>query len=230
MKSHTQRGWLLLLAAGVSGGAAGCGRDARLAGKHIRDVQVRAVEHFGIHLDAAASVEQVVEVLLRALHADVNAPTRADRDAAIDIQLDVCAAETLNRRKHDGQTREEWLYQVVSSWAAAVAHYLRGDESRLSAVLGSVVVVEHEDGGEPVAEARLTLADPADPRGGVYAIVRLVREGAAGDSVAEAAKFWRVSGIYFQPGRRPAPALDGIAARDGASDVRPADAPSRQGL
>ncbi|MCG3130264.1 MAG: hypothetical protein FLDDKLPJ_01018 [Phycisphaerae bacterium] len=231
MKSQTKRGWFLLLAAGVFGSATGCGRDARLAGKQVRDVQVRAVEHFGIRLDAAASAEQVVEVLVRALHADVNAPTRADRDAAIDIQLDVCAAETLSRSKHAGRTREEWLYQGVSSWAPAVAHYLRGDESRLSAVLGSVVAVEHEDGGEPVAEARLTLSDPADPSGGVYAIVRLVREIAAGGSGSEAAKFWRVSGVYFQPGRRPAPAPQSNTAHDVASEARPANAsaPTQQG-
>ena len=75
--------------------AGACDRDARLAGRNLRNVTVRSVTHYDTTLDKNASPKQVTYVLLRAIRDDFKARTREEREAALDKQFDVSAGGVL---------------------------------------------------------------------------------------------------------------------------------------
>ncbi|MBU0719483.1 MAG: hypothetical protein KJ749_14655, partial [Planctomycetes bacterium] len=81
------------LAAGCESAGAG-----RLANRKVEKPEVRTVTHYGMTLDEDASPEEVAFVLLRAIRDDFYAADLASREAAIDMQLDVCAANEMAAR------------------------------------------------------------------------------------------------------------------------------------
>lgn len=104
--------------------ASGCQRDVRLAGRKLRDVEVKTVEYYGITLDQQASPKDVAYVLLRAMREDFQAKDTAARDAALDIQFDICAADEIVSAARSSLTRREVLYRLVHRWTPTIAYYL----------------------------------------------------------------------------------------------------------
>lgn len=173
----------------------GCGRDVRLAGKKIRHVQVAAVTHYGVTLDASATPEQVSFVALRAIREDILAKTQGERDAATDVQFDVCAADVIASRNRSSLPRDEYVYHVVTHWAPTVAQYAGDFE-----VESEKAIARFKNRGagkstsDDVAETELALevADPSgDPAASVVMLVWLSKDGG----------LWRVTHFGFEPKR-----------------------------
>ena len=103
----------------------GCKRDVRLADHQVRHPEVRTVSHYGLTLDESATPQQVSYVLLRAIHDDFTAETKDDREHALDVQFDLCAAGAIAKRNPTGLPRDEYLYTVIYRWTPTVAHYVQ---------------------------------------------------------------------------------------------------------
>lgn len=100
-----------------------CARDPRLVGKDLRDPTVRSVTHYGRTLGTDATPEEVAYVALRAIHDDFRAADAAERERALDVQYDVCAANVIADSNRSSLTRPEHLYRVVNLWTPTVSHY-----------------------------------------------------------------------------------------------------------
>ena len=183
-----------LLAAGT---ACGCGRDTRLSGTKVRDVKVRTVTHYGVTLGQEASPEQVAYVVLRAVRDDFNAKTAADRDAALDIQFDLCAAGELASRNRTSLTAQEFIHNVVYRWTPTVSHYV-GDlpldwesaNSRL--VRRTPTEAKNARAGGQECELAMEVADPGgDPNARVLMLIWLAQD----------AGYWRIVHFGFEPKR-----------------------------
>lgn len=103
---------------------AGCSRDVRLAGKNVKSVEVGPVTHYGMTLDENAGPEQVAFVALRAIREDMEADGAAAREASLDVQFSVSAANVLQAGNSTSLTRDEFVYGVVSRWTPTVSHYV----------------------------------------------------------------------------------------------------------
>ncbi len=183
---------------------ASCKRDVRLAGHDLRDVEVKTVEHYGKTLDQGASPEEVTYVLLRAIQDDYLASAPADptvREAALDKQFDVCAADTIAGRAAGPLAREEAIYAAVYRWTPAVSHYANGFETDWDRARDRF----HRVGPRPVdglngvsaCTILMKLDDPGgDANGGVLMAVVLIQEN----------EFWRVVRLEWIPRRTVATA------------------------
>jgi hypothetical protein len=113
---------LVLLALG------GCARDVHLAGVEIPHVEVKPVTHYGLSLDEHATPEQVVFAAMRAIREDFEAgfgaEGKAKREAALNIQFDLCAADTITATNPTRLVRDEYIYNVVYRWTPTVSHYV----------------------------------------------------------------------------------------------------------
>ncbi len=176
-----------------------CSRDARLAGRNVRkDVTVRAVTHYGVTLDEAASPEQVAYVALRAVREDFSGTDPEEREAALDKHFDVCAADVIAARNRTGLKRDEFVYAVVRRWTPTVSHY----------------VADFETDWEAASE-RFGRTDPRPPKGSnadaLECEVLMEVDDPSGDPSARAllvvylaqdSGFWRVVHLGFDPTRR----------------------------
>jgi len=174
----------------------GCGGDARLAGHKVRSATVRSVSHYGLTLDQQASPEQVAFVLLRAIRDDVSAKTKGDREAALDKQFDLCAANVLQNKNLTRMSRDEFVHGVVYHWAPTVSHYVGDFETewdKASARLVRMKLTTDSKAGPEECEVHMELADPhGDPKARVVMVIWMVQDGG----------FWRVTHLGFDPTKR----------------------------
>lgn len=167
----------------------------RLAGTTIRHVQVKSVSHYGITLDPSATPEQVAYVALRAIREDFFAATPAERDAAIDIQFDVAAADVIAGRNRSSLARDEFVHHVVTRWTPSVSHYAGDFEVEAEKALSRFKNrgMSKSSGGD-VVECELTMevADPTgDPSASVVMVAWMAKDGG----------FWRMVHFGFEPRR-----------------------------
>lgn len=176
----------------------GCNRDVRLAGRKLRNVTVRDVSHYGVTLEKAASPRQVAFVALRAVREDFLAANDAEREAALDKQFDVCAADVINARNLTGMNRSEFIHNVVYRWTPTVSHYVHEFETSWERAEERLVVRDKGPAKEPVEEAvkcevAMRVSDPnGNPKAGVVLLVWLARDNG----------YWRVVHMGFDPTRR----------------------------
>ena len=170
----------------------------RLAGRDIRDVTVRTVTHYGVTLDQEATPQQVTYVLLRAIRDDFLAKDKAAGDAAIDPQLDVCAANEIYAMYPTNLDRAESIYKVARRWTPTVAHYVHDFETEWAKAesrftkLGPQPVTGSTTGANE-CQVIMELADPSgDPNANVLLVVRLVQDRG----------YWRVFRVGFTPMKR----------------------------
>jgi len=199
-KRGVQSIWTVVgLTATVAGASAvwcGCGGDARLAGHKIRKATVRSVTHYGVTLDQQATPEQVAFVVLRAIRDDVSAKTKEDREAALDKQFDLCAANDLQKRNRTSMPGDEFVHSVVYHWAPTVSHYVVDFETDWEKA--SVRLVRTKPNTDLKAspqecEVYMELADPSgDPKARVVMVIWMVQDGG----------FWRVTHLGFDSTRR----------------------------
>ena len=104
--------------------ACGCGRDVRLSGKELREIEVKPVSHFGLTLDQDATPEKVAFAAMQAIKADAAAKNDAEREAALDAQFDLAAANELAARNRTALDAEEFYYSVVHHWTPTVSYYV----------------------------------------------------------------------------------------------------------
>lgn len=175
-----------------------CGGNAHLAGKSLRNPTVKSVSLYGLTLDQNASPEQVAFAALRAIREDALAPDAASREAALDKQFDLCAAEVLAARNRTSIPRDQFLYSVVYHWTPTVAYYAQDLETEWEKAATRLVkrdIAPAKDAKESVKECEvlMQLADPSgDPKASVVLVVWMVQDGG----------FWRVTHLGFDPGRR----------------------------
>ena len=199
MTTKLQTGIGLVLAVSVGGvGTAGCNRDVRLAGENVRTVTVHPVTHYGVTLDEHASPEQTVYVLLRAIRDDFLASNQTRREAALDKQFDVCAANVIAASNPIGISRDEYVYRAVNQWTPTVSHYVHGFETEWEKARGRFVKVGPKSGGDAESGARecqvlMQLDDPSgDPKARVVLVVGLAQDKG----------LWRTARLGFTPRAR----------------------------
>jgi hypothetical protein len=173
----------------------GCG-DARLAGHKIRSATVRSVTHYGVTLDQQATPEQVAFVVLRAIRDDVSAKSKEEREAALDKQFDICAANVLQKKNRTSMPRDEFVHSVVYHWAPTVSHYVgdfETDWGRAAARLVRTKPNTDSKASPEETEVYMELADPSgDPKARVVMVIWMVQDGG----------FWRVTHLGFDSTRR----------------------------
>lgn len=207
--------WLrgLLAAAIVGGACSGCERDVRLAGRNIHEVTVRTVTHYGVTLDQDASPKQVAYVLLRAIRDDFLAVDKTARDAAIDKQLDVCAADEIYAMHPRNLDRAQTLYKVVHRWTPTVAHYVQDLETEWDQAESRLMLLgpQAREGSASGAEECQIIMEVADPSGdsnaNVLLVVRLVQDSG----------YWRVFRVGFTPLKRSLKASSAVKTEPAAA-------------
>jgi hypothetical protein len=174
----------------------GCGGDARLAGHKIRSATVRSVTHYGVTLDQQATPEQVAFVVLRAIRDDVSAKTKEEREAALDKQFDLCAANVLQKKNRTSMPRDEFIHSVVYHWAPTVSHYVGDFETEWGKAAARLVRAKSNTDLKANAdetEVYMELADPnGDPKARVVMVIWMVQDEG----------FWRVTHVGFDPTKR----------------------------
>lgn len=187
---------LTATAAGVLAVWCGCNGDARLAGQKIRSATVRSVTHYGVTLDQQATPEQVAFVLLRAIRDDVAAKNKEDREAALDKQFDLCAANVLQKINRTSMPRDEFIHSVVYHWAPTVSHYVGDFATEWDKAAARLVRAKPNTDSKAIpdeTEVYMELADPSgDPKARVVMVIWMVQDGG----------FWRVTHLGFDPTKR----------------------------
>jgi hypothetical protein len=186
---------LTATAAGALAVWCGCG-DARLAGHKIRSATVRSVTHYGVTLDQQATPEQVAFVVLRAIRDDVSAKSKEEREAALDRQFDLCAANVLQKKNRSSMPRDEFVHSVVYHWAPTVSHYVGDFETDWGQAAARLVRTKPNTDSKASpeeTEVYMELADPSgDPKARVVLVIWMVQDGG----------FWRVTHLGFDSTRR----------------------------
>jgi hypothetical protein len=174
-----------------------CGSDTRLAGRKVRIATVKTVSHYGVTLDEGATPQQVAYVLLRAIRDDVRAKNETEREEALDVQFDLCAAGVLAARNKTSLPRDQFIHNIVNHWAPTVAHYV-GDfpldwESASKRLISGAGASEKDAKKDAEATVGIELADPStDPSASAVMNIWMARDGA----------YWRVMHLGFDPTRR----------------------------
>jgi hypothetical protein len=177
---------------------AGCSRDVRLAGKNIRSVTVKPVTLYGVSLDENATPKDVVYVLLRAIREDFEAQTPEAREAALDKQFDICAANAIEARNRGSFDRDEFVHNVVYRWTPTVAHYVGDFETERSKASARLIRrVSKATAGDGArfeeTEVLMEVNDPSgDPSARVVMVVWLAKDKG----------MWRVVHLGFDPHTR----------------------------
>lgn len=185
----------------------GCKRDVRLADHRVRHPEVRTVSHYGLTLDESATPQQVSYVLLRAMHDDFTAKTKDERESALDVQFDVCAAGAIAQRNPTSLPRDDYLYTVIYRWTPAVSHYVESfPKDWAQAKVRFVRSLNKSSGGDEAAatEARvyIELQDPSgDKNAQVVLVVGLVKDNG----------FWRVLELDYDYKRRSISGRESVA-------------------
>lgn len=176
----------------------GCSRDARLAGRKLRSVTVGPITHYGTALDENASPEQVAYVLLRAIRDDFLASDEAGREAALDKQFDISAANVIEARNPTALSRDEFAYKVVHYWTPTVSHYVHDFETEWEKanerfVLNGPRPMKGSESGAMECEVLMDVEDPSgDKNAGVVMVIYLAQDSG----------FWRVLHLGFDATRR----------------------------
>jgi len=184
----------------------GCSRDVRLSGRNIRSVTVRPVTHYGLTLDQNATPEQVAYVALRAIREDVEAGTdAAKREAALDIQFDVCAANKIQERNKGSTPRDEWIHSVVYHWAPTVSHYAADFETDWEKAKSRLILFPSKASSVSTSSSEalvaMTVNDPSgNPNASAVLMVLLQKDGG----------MWRIMHFGFEVGSRSRPATKSI--------------------
>ena len=169
-----------------------------VVGRKLRDVTVRTVTPYGVTLDKDATPEQVAYVLLRAIRDDFLAESEPERDAALDIQFDVVAANELPSWNDAGFTRVEALFMVVHNWTPTVAHYVQDfetewEKARPRFVKSGPRPVKGGNGQKLECQVLMEVHDPSgDPNANALLVVWLIEDS----------DYWRVLRVGFTPERR----------------------------
>lgn len=193
-----RQSWWIVAAAASLGLWCACGGNAQLAGKSLRHPTVKSVSVYGLTLDQSASPEQVAFAVLRAIREDALAADPASREAALDKQFDLCAAEVMASRNRSSVPRDQYLHSVVYHWTPTVAHYAQALETEWEKAVARLVkraIAPSKDAKDANKEAEvlMQLADPSgDPKASVVLVVWMVQDGG----------FWRVTHLGFDPARR----------------------------
>lgn len=172
--------------------------DARLADERLRDPKTQAVTQYDVELDESATPVQVAYVLLRAIRDDMNAETREQREAALDVQFDLSAAEYLKSLNRTSLDDLEFLFGMVNRWAPTLGHYAQQFDTDWKSAESSLVLqgpVEEvsSDATRSKAIVLREVADPAgDPNAGAVLAVWMIKERG----------FWRVTHVGFLSGVR----------------------------
>lgn len=188
----------VLLTSAVLVVVVGCDRDARLADHNLRHPVIKTVTHYGKTLDQKATPAEVTYVLLRAMRDDFTASSKEERERALDVQFDVCAADELESRRMTSLSRDEYLYEVVYRWTPTVAHYVGDFETDWDKASKRLVtaVQRPAPGGTPDAmmtDVLMAVADPSgDPNAGVVIQITLITDKG----------YWRVLNVAFDSSRR----------------------------
>lgn len=187
-------GALLLCGLGLSVWG-GCKRDVRLAGRELRSVTVGTVTHYDVTLDRDASPQQVAYVLLRAIRDDFLARNEPDREAALDKQFDICAANRIAARNRLEIDRDEFIHNIVYHWTPTVSHYVFDFETEWEKANARFTLVgprhvSGADGNPSECEVLMEVDDPdGDPNARVVMVVYLVQDK----------WYWRVLHLGFDP-------------------------------
>ncbi len=175
-----------------------CSRDVRLAGRTIPHVTVGLVTVDGVRLDESAPPERVAYAALRAMYDDFRARTPADRNAALNRELDLCAADVIQHFNRTTLDRDEFVYNVVYRWTPTVSYYVDDfpkswDEARKRLVVRPVAERNRIDPetDEVAVEMEVTPPD-GDVNARVVLIVWLARDEG----------MWRVVHTGFDQKRR----------------------------
>lgn len=199
MRMHETGRWLALGLLGVVAIDSGCSRDARLAGHQIRkNVTVRPVTHYGVTLDDKAAPERVAYVLLRAIRDDFLAKERQEREAALDRQFDLCAANVIAAKNNLRLSRDEFVYHVVHRWTPTVSHYVHNFETDWDQAKSRLVraAPKTAKGADPSTTETEVLMEVDDPSGDGPARAVMVIY------MAQDQGLWRVVHLGFDPQRR----------------------------
>lgn len=215
------KGWKSVAAAGCLGAflalTGACDRDARLAGRNLRDVTVKTVTHYGATLDKSATPQQVTYVLLRAIRDDFKAKTPEEREVALDKQFDVSAGGYLTSGRANEIDRREALFRIVNRWTPTVAHYVDDietdwEKARVRLKVFGLEPVKNRNDGTQQCKIMTQLADPSgDPNAAVLLNIQLIQDSG----------YWRVLGLAYENSRRSMnpKAAAGVPAKAGtASD------------
>lgn len=183
---------------GVLVAVSGCDRDVRLAGRKVRHIEVQTVNHYNMNLTEQASPEQVAYVALRAIVDDFAATNKEQREAALQKQFDVAAANVIQSRNRTKLSRDEFLYNVVNHWTPTVSHYVQSFDADWDAMKSRLVRRKINSGSSSdrdVSECGVTLVvdDPnGDPLARVVVVVWMAKDSG----------FWRVVHLGFDPNHR----------------------------
>ena len=179
----------------------GCGHDTRLAGQKVRSVQVHTASLYGLTLDPKATPELVAFAALQAICEDVKAPTPKARDAALDKEFELAAADEIQSRNHSSMGRDEFIYNVVYRWAPTVSYYVSDfpstweqAEKRFGPKKFSPAPTTQKDSSSPrECELPIEVADPGgDPNASVVILIWLAQDQG----------YWRVLHFGFDQTRR----------------------------
>jgi len=198
MRFTRERAVLLLIAGVWAAGLTSCSRDVRLANRNIRSVTVRPVTHYGINLNEAATPKEVAYVALRAIREDFLATTPDQREAALDIQFDVAAANVIQARNRTQLERDEFVHNVVYRWTPTVSNYVNSFDTEWEKanrrLLRRVQKPDQGSGNElEECEVLLEVDDPSsDPSARVVIVVWLAKDSG----------YWRVVHLGFDRGMR----------------------------
>jgi len=194
MKSLTRKRAVVLLLAGIwAGGLTGCSRDVRLANKSVRSVAVHPVTHYGMNLNEAATPREVTYVALRAIREDFLATTPEEREAALDIQFDVAAANVIQAKNRTQLERDDYVHNVVFRWTPTVSNYVNSFDTEWGKanrrLLRRVQRPDQGSGNElEECEVLLEVDDPSgDPNARVVIIAWLAKDSG----------YWRVVHLGF---------------------------------
>ena len=196
------KGWNSVAVAGYLGAVlvliGACDRDARLAGRNLRDVTVKSVTHYDTTLDKNATPEEVTYVMLRAIRDDFKAKTREEREAALDILFDVSAAGYLARGSANELDRQETVFKIVNRWTPTVSHYVddietKWEKARVRLRVFGLESIRNRDDGAQQCKIMTQLADPSgDPNAAVLLNIQLIQDSG----------YWRVLGLAYENSRR----------------------------
>lgn len=176
----------------------GCNRDVRLAGRKVSHIEVKTVNHYNMNLDQQASPEQVAYVALRAIVDDFSATNKEEREAALQKQFDVTAANVIQSRNRTMLSRDEFLYNVVNHWTPTVSHYVQSFDADWDTMKSRLVRRNTKSGSssdQDGDECAVTLEadDPSgDPLARVVVVVWMAKDSG----------FWRVVHLGFDPNHR----------------------------
>ena len=219
MRDGIRRQFTLALAMGVSLALwSGCSRDARLADRKLRHPEIKTVTHYGVALDKNALPKQVAYVLLRAIRDDFLANTDEERQRALDIQFDLCAAGEIEKANPTSLARDEYIYEVVHRWTPTVSHYVHDFETEWEKTDARLATSRPRTatGVATNTNQRQVLMQVNDQSGDPNARAVLVV------SLVQDKGYWRVLGLWFDPYRRSIKSRASIAGES-------SEAPSTSG-